>query len=248
MNVDVCDVGLCYKGSSVLTGINLLLRPGITGVLGVNGAGKTTLFNAITGLKKIDTGSITIDGSPAGSRAIDATRLAYMTQGMTFPGFLTLRQVVSYVLWMRGHRWREATAHAMTALDAVDLADRATRPVKALSGGMQRRLALAASIGGTPDLLLLDEPSTGLDPEQRHIMVELVRNLGGTVLLSSHILEDVLALADRIIVLHDQHVAFDGSTTDFLAHAPTPNAPDAMWQAFSTITGRATAAHNRTTS
>lgn len=148
-----------------------------------------------------------------------------MPQTARFPGGMTALEVVEYLTWMRGVPARTARARARRALDRVLLGDRADTKVKHLSGGMVRRIALAQAIAAEPAVLLLDEPSTGLDPEQRRTMVELIaqidRELETTVLLSSHVMEDVTDVAARVVVLDAGRIVFTGSVAQLSQQAPT---------------------------
>ena len=120
----------------------------------------------------------------------------------------------------------------MRALEAVLLTDRADSKTRDLSGGMLRRVGLAQAIAMDPEVLLLDEPSTGLDPEQRRIMVDRLRGLDAAVILSSHVMEDVSDLADRVLVLDAGSIAFDGPLPALCALAPDPVAPRAAEAGF----------------
>ncbi len=143
-----------------------------------------------------------------------------MPQAIRFPGSMTAFEVVEYLSWMRGSSARQARIAAGDALARVLLQDRARSKVGTLSGGMARRLGLAQAIASGASTLLLDEPSTGLDPEQRRIMVRLLADLDGAVVLSSHVMEDVSDLADRVLVLDDGVIAFDGTLGGLAARAP----------------------------
>ncbi|WP_284250260.1 ABC transporter ATP-binding protein [Litorihabitans aurantiacus] len=212
-----------YRRRPVLAGLDLDVGPGITALLGVNGAGKSTLFRIAAGALRPDQGEVRISGSAINSRRERGRalrHLALMPQSSSFPGNLTAREIVRYVAWMRGAKSRDCRDLAEAALHRVGLAEEADTPFRRLSGGMRRRVALAQAVSTSPDLLLLDEPCTGLDPAQRHTMVDLVRGLGGAVVLSSHVMEDVRDLADRVIVLHDRLIRFDGSVADLEARAP----------------------------
>jgi ABC-2 type transport system ATP-binding protein len=141
-----------------------------------------------------------------------------MPQSATFPAGMTALEVVAHIGWMRGLSHRQARLQSHEALEMVDLSSRASTCMKQLSGGMARRVALAQALVSGPDVILLDEPSTGLDPEQRRIMIRLVQRLDATVLFSSHVLEDVEDVADRVLVLDDGRLLFDDVMTA-LAHA-----------------------------
>ncbi len=157
-----------YHERVALKGIDCAVSAGVTALLGVNGAGKTTLLSIAAGALRPSAGRVVVEGNnPYGlsgrSRALRC--VALMPQATQFPGSMTVLEVVQYLTWMRGKRSREARLAAMDALNRVRLADRAHCKIRALSGGMLRRLSLAQAVASGARTLLLDEPSTGLDPE-----------------------------------------------------------------------------------
>lgn len=207
----------------MLDGLRHELGRGITALVGVNGAGKTTLLTTAAGGLRPQAGRVLVDGFDPYARHTRARALrsvALMPQAARFPGGMTALEVVEYLAWTRGSSGRTARLQAHEALGEVGLAERAGDKVRSLSGGMVRRLALAQAVATRPSVLLLDEPSTGLDPRQRRTMVELLSRLDGTVLLSSHVLEDVVDLADRVLVLHGGAFVFDGTLPELAELAP----------------------------
>ncbi|MGN6244622.1 MAG: ABC transporter ATP-binding protein [Motilibacteraceae bacterium] len=225
--VDVTGLRHRYDGDFwALHDIDLELTPGVTALVGVNGAGKSTLMSVLAGALRPTAGTVHVDGRDLygrGRREV-LPRVALMPQTLELPGSLTALEAVTTIGWMRGLPGRTARADAQAALETVDLSARAGERVRALSGGMRRRVALAQALVAAPDVLLLDEPSTGLDPLQRRRMVEVVQTLGGTVLLSSHVMEDVVDAADRVVVLHEGQVRFDGPVPELQDLAPAGTA------------------------
>jgi ABC-2 type transport system ATP-binding protein len=211
-----------YRGVSALDGVSFRLGPGVTGLVGVNGAGKSTLFNVVSGGLRATSGRVRIGGlDPYGRQRRRALRqVALMPQTAAFPKGMTAREVVEYLAWMRGLSVSRARAKAAEALEQVGLGARMSARMGQLSGGMARRVALAQALASDAEIILLDEPSTGLDPKQRRTMVDLVAGVTGCVLLSSHVLEDVAELADRVIVIDSGRVLFDGSLTELTDLAP----------------------------
>lgn len=211
-------------GSKVaVSDVSLEIGGGVTALIGVNGAGKSTLLSIAAGAIQPREGMALLDGHDLygrSSRSKALGRVALMPQSATFPGSMTAREVTEYLAWMRGARWRDARVAAADALARVLLEDRAESKVKSLSGGMLRRLCLAQALAAKADVLLLDEPSTGLDPEQRRVMVNLLSEVSGAVVLSSHVMEDITDLATRVVVLDAGAVAFDGALTDLVSRAP----------------------------
>jgi ABC-2 type transport system ATP-binding protein len=212
-----------YRDRQALAGVSVRLEPGVTALVGVNGAGKSTLLNAMAGVLRPASGRVEVGGIDVYGRRrrVAMAQVALMPQLATFPRSMTSLEVVTHVSWMRGGSASAARQRALAALDRVGLADRSTAPMKSLSGGMSRRVALAQAIVNEPDVLLLDEPSTGLDPVQRRAMVAMIGELDGCVVLSSHVMEDVSDVADRVVVLHEGTVRFDGSVDELRSLAPS---------------------------
>jgi ABC-2 type transport system ATP-binding protein len=227
-SLTVADLGHRYKEQLALEGVSFGLSGGVTALLGVNGAGKTTLLTALAGGRAPTTGSVRLQGNDPYDRRQRSAALrsvALMPQTATFPVNMTALEVVEYLAWTRGVASHEAPRRAKEALETVRLGDRASTKVRALSGGMKRRVALAQAIASRPEVLLLDEPSTGLDPAQRRTMVELIAELETTVLLSSHVMEDVTDVAQRVLVLNGGRLAFDGTVAELQAQAPERTDP-----------------------
>lgn len=200
--------------------ISFALQGQAAGLIGVNGAGKSTLLRMLAGAQRPQAGRVTVSGlDPYSrhSRAKALARVALMPQLTDFPGPMTTLDVVSHIGWLRGLTQREASRRARVVLDEVGLGDRLDTRMKELSGGMVRRVAFAQALVAQPDVLLLDEPSTGLDPEQRRIMVDLVREQEATVIFSSHVIEDILDVATRVLVVEGGRLVLDGSLAEIEA-------------------------------
>lgn len=224
-----------YRGRDALREVSVEIRREVTALIGVNGAGKSTFMNVAAGGLSPTSGSVLVDGKSIYERRTRRQALqavALMPQTASFPGNMTVREVVEYLTWMRGARAGDARTRAERALETVELADRAGSKIRELSGGMLRRVGLAQAVAMDPSILLLDEPSTGLDPEQRRIMVDRLRELDAAVVLSSHVMEDVSDLADRVLVLDAGTIVFDGTLPDLCDRAPDPSAPRAAEAGF----------------
>jgi ABC-2 type transport system ATP-binding protein len=200
------------------------LRPGVLGLLGPNGAGKTTLLRLLSTALPPTTGRITVAGfdvTASHANRIEARRrLGYCPQEVTFPRGMTAFRFLDYVAVLK--EWKDSDrrhAEVLRVLDLVHLGDRSAMKVSQLSGGQRRRLAIAQALLGAPELLILDEPTTGLDPEQRASLRGLLSGLPGTVLISTHQTEDVSALCDRVLVIDDGSIRFDGTVPELLATA-----------------------------
>ena len=214
-----------YGHTPALSGVDLALAPGITGLLGPNGAGKTTMLRILATALAADRGSVRILGedptTPDGRVAV-RRRLGYVPQETGFPRGFTAFAFVDYLAILK--EWSDgATRHdeVRRVVDLVGLTDVATKRVNALSGGQRRRVVLAQALLGNPDLLVLDEPTAGLDPAQRGRLRDVLGTAGetSTVVISTHQTEDVAALCERVVVIDEGRVLFDGSVTDLVAQA-----------------------------
>lgn len=202
-----------YGNVIALDGLHLELRPGeILGMLGPNGSGKTTSISILAGIRRADAGQVRVLGGTPGDLTI-RRRVGVTPQEHGFPAGLRVREVLELV---RAHYPQPRNADELLA--AFDLGDLARRMATKLSGGQARRLAVALAFAGSPDLVLLDEPTTGLDVTSRRHVWDRIRELvsGGsrTVLLTSHYLDEIEALADRVVVLLDGRVAVAGTVAD----------------------------------
>jgi ABC-2 type transport system ATP-binding protein len=206
-------------------------------LLGLNGAGKSTLFALITRLYDNVTGEIRILGHDVRRRASAALqRLGVVFQGRTLDLDLSLKQNLLYHCSLHGIRGREARARTKQALEFVGLADRANEKVRNLSGGQARRVEIARSLLHRPTLLLLDEPTVGLDIDSRESVLEIVRSLvaaeGLGVLWATHLFDEVQP-TDHLVILHKGRILFTGTVPEFLDKTGTKTVSDA----FRAITG-----------
>ncbi|MFB4284383.1 ABC transporter ATP-binding protein [Nonomuraea sp. MTCD27] len=215
--IQIRELTKTYGAKRALDGLDLTLGTGVTGLLGPNGAGKTTLLRCLATTLAPDGGAVDafgLDPADRAQRTALRRRLGYLPQNPgSYPHF-TAFDLVDYVailkeLTDRKHRHAEVRR----VLAEVDLTDQARTKVRKLSGGMRQRLALAQALLGEPHLLILDEPTVGLDPEQRMMFRALVSRLGEsrTVVLSTHQTEDVAALCERVVVMRDGRAVFDGT-------------------------------------
>jgi ABC-2 type transport system ATP-binding protein len=231
----------CRYGSFVaVDGVDLTVRRGeIFALLGTNGAGKTTVLEAVEGYRARAGGRITVlGGDPWLDRGRLRPRLGIMLQDTGFVGELTVLETLR--LW---RRLSSRGDYPAVQLDRVDLVHRKDVPVGKLSGGERRRLDFALATWGSPELLVLDEPTTGLDPESRQRIWSIVRELraaGATVLLTTHYLDEAEELADRLAVMHAGRIAVAGSLTEVLADHPamiTADVPATLAEELPAFTG-----------
>jgi ABC-2 type transport system ATP-binding protein len=207
---DVRDITVNFGRQVALDGVTVQVRAGVTALVGVNGAGKTTLMRVIAGLLRPGSGSVTagVDSDHAGSRVV------LMPQSFTPPPSLRVREFFELLAWLRRLGGSSAEKLIDRTMEDVGLADKSNERLSALSGGMLRRAMFGQALISQAELLLLDEPTAGLDPEQRVRMRELIDRAGRdvAVLVSSHLMEDVGSVADRVIMLDSGRLTFDGPT------------------------------------
>ncbi|NEB03929.1 ABC transporter ATP-binding protein [Streptomyces sp. SID13726] len=223
--VSASGLSLRYGGTRALDDVSLSLTPGVTGLLGPNGAGKTTLLRVLATSVPADRGSFTVLGvDPGTSRGRQSVRrsLGYLPQTPGLHPDFSAFEFVDYVAILKELADRTARHREVRrVLDEVDLGDVRGRRIKRLSGGMRQRVALAAALVGDPGFLVLDEPTVGLDPEQRMRFRELIAQAGEgrTVLLSTHQTEDVAMLCHRVLVMAQGRILFEGTPAELTARA-----------------------------
>ena len=218
--IEATELRRRYGDHEAVRGISLRVGRGeLHALLGTNGAGKTTTVETLEGLQEPDGGTVRIFGcDPARDRTAVRPRTGVMLQDGGLSGLLTVAETV--------RTWRSFTRGARPVtetLELVGLADRGGVPVAQLSGGEHRRLELALAVLGRPELLFLDEPTTGMDPASRRRTWDAVgelRRAGTTVLLTTHYLEEAEALADRVTILHAGRIVAEGSPAEVVAALP----------------------------
>lgn len=202
-----------FGNRSVLQDLTLHIPFGeIYGLLGPNGAGKTTTINILCNLLQADSGEITINNEPI-SKATKKLIGVAPQENLLYKS-LSCEENLYFFARIYGLSGKERRKQVQTCLEAVNLSDRAKSPVETLSGGMQRRLNIAVALVHYPKLLILDEPTTGLDIEARYEIWELIRQLqsqGMTILLTTHLLEEAERLCQRIGILKQGKIAAEGS-------------------------------------
>jgi ABC-type multidrug transport system ATPase subunit len=208
-----------------LRGIDLTIGAGMFGLLGPNGAGKTTLMRILSGLIRPSGGHITVFGhdvsTPAGKQATKAL-LGYLPQELGLYPDLSAREFLDYVAILKGVAdTRLRRAQIEEALELVRLSDVADRRIKTYSGGMKRRVGVAQAILGSPKLIIVDEPTVGLDPEERVRLRNLLSDMAirSIVILSTHIVEDISQSCNDLAVINKGQVKFRGSPRDLITQA-----------------------------
>jgi ABC-2 type transport system ATP-binding protein len=218
--IGVDEIFKSYGRTNALNGVSFDLEKGVSGLLGPNGAGKTTLLRMLATVLAPDRGRLAVlgwDPQDAAGRLEIRRRLGYFPQEPGYHMNFTAFEFVDYLAILKEmvdtNRRHEEVRRV---LEAVGLGDVASKRLKALSGGMRRRVILAQALLGDPDVLVLDEPTVGLDPVQRLRFREILSRLAETqtVLLSTHMTEDVAALCSRVVVLNEGQVQFNGDITE----------------------------------
>ncbi|MCX5042552.1 ATP-binding cassette domain-containing protein [Aldersonia sp. NBC_00410] len=211
-----------FGATTAVDGVDLAVESGgVYGVLGPNGAGKTTTIRMLATLLQIDAGTATVLGHDvAAEGATVRSKVALTGQFAALDEDLTGSENLVLLARLYGFAWPAARRRAVQLLDAFELTEAGQRSVKTYSGGMRRRLDIAASIVVTPELIFLDEPTTGLDPRSRNQVWEIVRSLvagGTTVLLTTQYLDEADQLADRLAVIDRGRVIAEGTTGELKA-------------------------------
>jgi ABC-2 type transport system ATP-binding protein len=204
-----------FGSVTALDGVTVALDAPATGLLGANGAGKSTLMRSLLGLVRPDAGRVEVLGVDAAGHAAEVRRrLGYMPELDCLPLDMTARDLVVHMAELRGLPRRDAVLRASEVLFQVGLEEERSRLIRTFSTGMKQRAKLAQALVHSPELVVLDEPTNGLDPSGREEMLALVRRLsselGIAVLLSSHVLEDVTRTCDAVVVLRDGRVVASG--------------------------------------
>jgi len=214
-----------YGATLALDGVDIALERGITGLLGPNGAGKTTLLSILATVNEPDAGRVSafgLDPGHAAERVEIRRRLGYLPQELGYHRHFTVAAFLDYVAILKEITDRRRRAEEVAkVLAAVSLEDRARSRIRALSGGMRQRLGIAQALLGQPDLLILDEPTAGLDPEQRLRFRELLSGLPGdpVTVLSTHQADDIAAICPHVVVLLKGQVHFAGTPAELAATA-----------------------------
>lgn len=225
--LDLRSASFGYGGRPVARDVTFAVRPGeVIAVLGPNGAGKSTILKGLLGLNDHLGGDFSLFGQPA-DRLRDRTRLGYVPQRHTLSNSVraTVREVVDVGRLPHRPWWLRESAsdrsHVDAALAQVGLSDRAASDVAALSGGQQRRALIARALAGQPDILLMDEPTAGVDTASQEVLAQVLQRLaasGTTLLIVTHELDALRGIVTRIIEISSGTVGFDGTPEEWAAH------------------------------
>ena len=203
-----------YKNKIAVDRVSVTLEQGVVGLLGANGAGKTTLIRMICGILEPSSGTVSFNGVNAGREEYRAM-LGYLPQDFGYYPEFTARDFLLYFAALKGIQKRQARQRTDELLELVTLQDVAKKKIKTFSGGMKQRLGIAQALLNHPKLLVMDEPTAGLDPKERVKFRNILDTLGeeSLVLLSTHIVSDVEHIADEVLMMKDGQLIFKGPWT-----------------------------------
>jgi len=224
MNVEIADLTRRFGRTQAVAGVNLEAGAGVFGLLGPNGAGKTSLLRMMATVIPPTSARLRLrllgrDPGSYGPRREIRRRLGYLPQNLGYyPGF-TVAEFVEYFALLKDMPSARVSRAVATAIEQVDLGSKARAKLRTLSGGMLRRVGIAQAIVNDPELLLLDEPTAGLDPEQRVAFRALLRDLGerATVMVSTHLVEDVGAACTEVALMDSGKIVFHGTPDELTA-------------------------------
>ncbi len=223
MEITLHRLNKVYRGGvQALNNVDLTIPNGMYGLLGPNGAGKTTLMRILAGILRATSGDITVggfDGNTEKGRTEIKRMLGYLPQDLGVYPDLSGREFLDYVGILKGMDNRQSRQKRVTELlETVALANVANRKLKTYSGGMKRRIGIAQALLNDPKLLIVDEPTAGLDPEERIRFRNLLSDLAGDrcVLLSTHIVEDIAQTCRNLAIMKNGQVVFYGTTTELI--------------------------------
>ena len=220
MELKISKLTKRYKNKTALDGIDLTLGNGVYALLGPNGAGKSTLMNIIVGLLRQTNGSVTFDGREILSLGADyRTRLGFMPQDTGFYPSFTGEEMMRYFAAVKG--MKKARHEIDELLEFVNLTDDKKRKCGEYSGGMKRRLGIAAALLGGPDILVFDEPTAGLDPKERMRFRNILSRIGRgkLLLIATHIVSDIESISDNVILLDGGKVVKSGTLAEVISSA-----------------------------
>ena len=222
MEINIQHVSMTYpNGKQALKDLDLDLKaPSLVGLLGPNGAGKSTLMKLLVAALMPTSGAIRVDGQPlAKSDRALKEKLGYLPQDFGLFDELTVKQFLDYMAALKGVQ--EPKAAIQSVIQAVNLEEKARAKIRTLSGGQRQRVGIAQALLGDPPFLIFDEPTVGLDPEERIHFRNLFSRTAQDrlVLLSTHIIEDVQSVCDRLVVIHHGRILFSGTPEGLIQSA-----------------------------
>lgn len=212
MRLSVDRLSKQYKNKIAVDRVSFTLSEGVTGLLGANGAGKTTLMRMMTGILVPTSGEITADGIAVQTEEYRSL-LGYLPQDFGYYPEFTAKEFIQYIAALKGLEKRHAKRKTDELLDVVGLSDVANKKIKTFSGGMKQRVGIAQAIVNDPKILILDEPTAGLDPKERVRFRNLIAEIGKNtiVLFSTHIVSDIDSIAKSLLMMRDGQIIYEGT-------------------------------------
>jgi ABC-2 type transport system ATP-binding protein len=232
MNIEITGLTRRFGRNQAVAGVDLEAGPGVFGLLGPNGAGKTSLLRMMATVLPPSSGKLRLldrDPGAYGPRREIRRRLGYLPQNLGYYPSFTAVEFVEYFALLKEMPAARVPRAVASAIEQVDLGDKARAKLRTLSGGMLRRVGIAQAIVNDPDLLLLDEPTAGLDPEQRVAFRSLLRDLGqrASVVVSTHLVEDVGAACTEVALMNQGKIVFRGTPDELTARGEGHGVGDA---------------------
>lgn len=219
MTLEIKNVTKGFENTIILNDISIALEPGIYGLLGANGSGKTTLMRIICGLIRPDEGAIIYNGDNTNEESISfRTVLGLLPQDFRYYPDFTGLNFLLYIAALKGLNKKIAKKKCKELLELVGLEDKKNKKIKKYSGGMKQRLGIAQAMINDPEVLILDEPTVGLDPQERVKFRNLISSFSKekVVILSTHIVSDIEYISDEILILNKREIANRGSATELV--------------------------------
>lgn len=218
IEIDIKDLNKNYGKKQALSNVNLTIKQGMFGLLGPNGAGKTTLMKILSTLTKKNSGDIQVCGVPIEKTKEVREMTGYLPQDFSMYANMNAYEALDYLAVLSGMRKSERKEKVPKMLEKVNLLEQQKTKVKAMSGGMKRRLGIAQAIIHDPEVIIVDEPTAGLDPEERvrfrNLLCEVAKER--IVILSTHIVGDIEATCEEIAVLNHGQIIFQGTVSELL--------------------------------
>ncbi len=226
--IEITNLSKRFGELTAVDGVSFQVDRGdVLGFLGPNGAGKSTTMKMITGFIAPDAGSIVVGGDDISLHPVEVKRrIGYLPEGAPLYGDMTVRGFLGFIAEIRGYRGPERQKRFDRAVELVNLGSVLDQSIETLSKGFKRRVGLAQAIIHDPEVLILDEPTDGLDPNQKHEVRKLIRSMAEdkVIVLSTHILEEVDAVCDRAIIIAEGRIVSDGTPAELVARSSTHNA------------------------
>ena len=219
--IEIANLTKKFDQFTAINDLNFNVQEGeVLGFLGPNGAGKSTTMKVITGFLSPTAGTVTIDGFDISANPMESKALiGYLPEGAPCYGDMTTQGFLNFIAQIRGYRGEQIVTRVQHVIEEVELQSVCQQTIDTLSKGFKRRVGLAQAIMHNPKVLILDEPTDGLDPNQKHHVRELIKNLAQDkiVIISTHILEEVTAVCTRAIIIAEGRIVADGTPTELEA-------------------------------